>query len=113
MTTYLTKGRWRIQLESLQVDVDRQRADFLYQHVERLRHAGFDLVLALDDVLVDLGPPVDVIGLDREHLLQRVRRAIRFQRPHFHFAKALAAELRLAAKRLLRDQAVRTSGERM
>src|SRR4030095_9974727 len=55
--------------EALEVDVDRQRADFLHQHVERFRHPGFDLVLALDDVLVDLGPAVDVVGLDREHLL--------------------------------------------
>ena len=49
--------------EALEVDVDRQRADFLHQHIERLRHPGFDLVLALDDVLVDLGPAVDVVEL--------------------------------------------------
>ncbi len=34
-------------------------------------------------------------------------RAVSFQRPHFHLAKALAAELRLAAQWLLRHQAVR------
>src|SRR5258706_3257588 len=85
----------------LQVDIDRQRADFLHQHVERLRHAGLDLVLALDDVLVDLGPAVDVVGLDREHLLQRVGSAVGFERPDFHFAEALAAELGLATQRLL------------
>src|SRR3989337_182702 len=52
----------------LQVDVDCERPDFLHQHVERLGHAGVDSVIALDDVLLDLGAPVDVIGLDREHL---------------------------------------------
>src|SRR5512137_3051777 len=31
--------------EALEIDVDRQRADFLHQHVERLGHARLDLVL--------------------------------------------------------------------
>ena len=57
--------------------------------------------------------PFDVVGLDRQHLLQRVRRAVRFQRPHFHLAEALAAELRLAAQRLLRDEAVRAGRARV
>ena len=70
-------------------------------------------MLALDDVLVHLGAPVHVVGLDREHFLQRVRRAVGFQRPHFHLAEALAAELRLAAQRLLRDQAVRPGRARV
>jgi hypothetical protein len=61
-------------------------------------------VLALDDVLVHLGAAVHVVGLDRQHFLQRVSRAVGFQRPHFHFAEALAAELRLAAQRLLGDE---------
>src|SRR6185503_16080068 len=62
----------------LQVDVDTQGTDFLHQHVERLGHAGVDLVIALDDVLVHLGAAVDVVGLDREHLLQRVRGTVGF-----------------------------------
>src|SRR5882672_6133473 len=90
--------------EPLQIYVDTQRAYFLHQHVERLRHSGVDLVVALDDVLVDLGAAVDVVGLDREHLLQRVRRSISFERPDLHLAEALPAELRLAAQRLLGDQ---------
>src|SRR6516165_12757826 len=44
----------------------------------------------------------------RTHLLQRVRGAVSFERPYFHLAEPLAAELRLAAQRLLGDQAVRT-----
>src|SRR5581483_12051653 len=46
------------RLEPLEVDVDRERADFLHQHVEGFRHAGLDLVLALHAVLVDLGPTI-------------------------------------------------------
>jgi hypothetical protein len=43
----------------------------------------------------------DLIG---QHLLQHVRRAVRVQRPDLHLAEALAAELGLAAQRLLGDQ---------
>ena len=39
---------------------------------------------------------------------KRVSRAVGFECPHFHFAEALAAVLRLAAERLLRDERVRT-----
>ncbi len=59
------------------------------------------------------GTAVDVIGLDRQHFLQRVRRAVGFQRPHFHFPETLAAELRLAAQRLLRDERVRAGRTRV
>ena len=52
--------------------------------------------------------PVNVVGFDREHFAQRVRRAVAEERPHFHFAEALAAVLRLAAERLLGDERVRT-----
>src|SRR5260370_36733874 len=85
----------RSTLAPFQIDIDCQRTNLLHQDVERFRHAGFDLVLALDDIFVDLGPPVDVVGLDREHLLQRIRRTVGFERPDFHFAEALATELRL------------------
>src|SRR5215510_14288210 len=39
--------RFAVASEALEIDVDRERADFLHQHVERFRHSGFDLVLAL------------------------------------------------------------------
>src|SRR6266849_8755518 len=94
--------------ESLQVNVDPQRPDFLHQNVEGFRHSRVDLVVALDDVLVDLGAAVDVVGLDREHLLQRVGGAVGLERPHLHLAESLSAELRLAAERLLGHQTVRT-----
>src|SRR6185437_6019757 len=76
---------------TLEIDVDRERADFLHQHVERLRHAGIDLVLALDDVLVHLGAPAHVVRLHGQHLLQRVSSTVGFERPNLHFAEALAA----------------------
>ena len=64
-------------------------------------------MVAVDNRLVHLRASVDVVRLDGEHFLQGVRGAISLQRPHFHFAEALTAELRLAAQRLLGDQAVR------
>ena len=57
--------------------------------------------------LVDARAALHVVGLDGEQFLQRVRRAVGFERPHFHFAEALAAVLRLAAQRLLGDERVR------
>src|SRR5204863_373810 len=67
----------------------------------------------LDDGLVNLGAAIDVVRLRREQLLQDVRCAISFERPNFHFAEALAAELRLAAERLLRDERVWADGTRV
>ena len=68
---------------------------------------GSGQVLALHDRLVDLAPAVDVVRLDREHLLEEMGRAVGLERPHFHFTEPLAAELRLAGERLLGDQRVR------
>ena len=88
------------------VDVERQRLHLLEQHLEGLRDRRLGDVLALDDRLVGLHAPDGVVGLDREHLLQRVRRAVGLQRPDLHLAEALAAELGLAAQRLLGDERV-------
>src|SRR5207249_4813472 len=65
---------------------------------------------AFDDGLVDLRAAIDVVGLRREQLLQDVRCTVGFERPDFHFAEALSAELRLAAQRLLSDERVRPDG---
>ena len=70
-------------------------------------------MFAVDDVLVHLVAALHVVGLHRQHFLQGVRRAVGFQRPDFHFAEALAAELRLAAQRLLGDERVRTGRTRV
>src|SRR5699024_2472418 len=81
--------------------------------LEALRHAGLRDVVALDDALVGLDTAGDVVRLDGEYLLQRVSRAVGFERPDLHLAEALAAELGLAAQRLLRDEAVGAGGAGM
>ena len=93
-----------------QLHVQAQRLQLADQHVERFRHARLGRRLALHDGLVDLGAAIDVVGLGRQQFLQDVGGAVGFQRPDFHFAEALAAELRLAAQRLLGDQRVRPDG---
>src|SRR3546814_13699406 len=65
-------------------------------------------MVALDDVFVYLGTARDVVGLDRQHLLQRIRSSVGFQRPDFHLTKTLATELGFTAQRLLRNQRVWT-----
>src|SRR5262249_47296093 len=83
------------------------------ENVERFRHARLDARLALDDGLVNLGAAINVVGLCREQFLQDVRGAVGFERPNFHFAEALAAELRLAAERLLRNERVGADAARV
>ena len=95
------------------VDVERQRLHLLEQDLEGLGDRRLGDVLALDDRLVGLHAPDGVVGLDREHLLQRVRGAVGLERPHLHLAEALAAELRLAAQRLLGDERVRAGRARV
>ena len=94
-----------VELGVLQLDVEAERAHFLDQHVEAFRDARLEGVVAADDRLVDLGAAGDVVRLHRQHLLQRVGGAVGFERPDLHLAEALAAELRLAAQRLLGDEA--------
>ena len=94
-------------------DVEREGLQFFEQHLERLGDAGLGDVVALDDALVRLDTADDIVRLDGEDLLQDVRRAVGFERPDLHFAEALAAELRLAAERLLRDEGVRADGTGM
>src|SRR6266404_6144777 len=96
-----------------QLDVQTERLQLANEDVERLGHSGLDTRFALDDGLVNLRAAIHVVRLRREQLLQDVRCAIGFERPNFHFAEALAAELRLAAERLLRDERVRADGARV
>src|SRR5258708_1769283 len=91
-----------------QLHVETERLQFANQDVERLRHAGFNGGFAFHDGLIDLGAAKHVVGLRGEQLLQDVSRAIRFQRPDFHFAEALSTELRFTAQRLLGDERVRS-----
>src|SRR2546423_7857236 len=88
------------------LDPEREALQLLDQHAERLRDAGLERVVALDDRLVGLDAAHDVVRLHGEDLLQDVRGAVGLERPHLHLAEALAAELSLASQRLLGDQAV-------
>src|SRR5256886_17437977 len=83
----------------------------LDQHAERLRDAGLERVVALDDRLVSLDAADDVVRLHGQDILQDVRGAVSLERPHLHLAEPLDAELRLADQRLLAEQAVRTHGQ--
>ena len=64
-----------------------------------------------DDGFVGLDTALDVVRLHGQDLLQGVSGTVSFQCPDFHLAEALAAELGLAAQRLLGDQRV-GAGER-
>src|SRR2546427_2193408 len=90
------------------LDPEGKAFQLLHQHPERLRDAGLERVVALDDRLVRLPAADDVVRLHSQDLLQDVRGAVRLERPHLHLAEALTAELRLASQRLLGDQAVRS-----
>jgi len=95
-----------MKLGIVQVDVQAEGAHLLHQHVEGLRDTGLECVVATHDRLVHLGAAGDVVRLHGQHLLQRVGGAVGLKRPHLHFAEALATELRLAAQRLLSNEAV-------
>src|SRR5690554_3548107 len=97
--------RW---LFGFQVDIDGQRTNLLDQHVEGLGHAGLHAMVTVHDVLVHLGPAIDVIRFDGEHFLQGVGGTIGFQSPDLHLPETLTAELSLTTQRLLCYQAVRT-----
>src|SRR5438477_2336779 len=89
------------------LDPEREAFQLFDQHAERFRDAGFERVVALDDRLVRLHAADDVVGLDGQDLLEDVRRAVGLERPDLHLSEPLSTELRLAAQRLLGDQAVR------
>src|SRR6185503_167924 len=95
------------------LDVEAERLHFLDQHVEGFRNAGLQGVVAFDNAFVNPRASLHVVGFDGEQFLQRVSGAIRFHGPNFHFAEALAAVLRLAAERLLRDERVRPDSARV
>src|SRR6266851_7115090 len=77
----------------LQFDVEAERAQLLDQDVEGFRNPGLEIVVAAHDRLIDLGAAGDVVGFDRQHLLQGIGRAVGFERPHLHLAEALAYTL--------------------
>ena len=85
---------------------ESEATHFLDKNVERFRHTCLEIVLALDDGFVNLGPASDIIRLDRQHLLQGVGGTVSFQCPDLHLTETLTTELRLTTQRLLRDKRV-------
>src|SRR3989344_7632148 len=63
--------------------------------------------------IVNSGAAKDIVRFNRKHFLKRMRRAVSFKRPYFHFSKSLAASLRFPAERLLSNQRIRTDGAHM
>ena len=72
-----------------------QALQFFDQHLEGFRHTRFQDRIPLHNRFVGLDPAHHIITLDGEQLLQDVRGAIGFQRPHFHFPKPLATRTAL------------------
>src|SRR5471030_1327940 len=97
----------------IEFDVEAERAQLLDQHVEGFGDTRLERVVAAHDGLVDLGAAGHVVRLDGQDLLQRVGGAVGLEGPHLHLAEALSAELRLAAQRLLGNQAVRSDRTRV
>ena len=83
--------------------VQTQALQFPDEHVERFRDSRREMGLTLYDGLVDLRSSLDIIGLGRQKLLEDIGRPVCLERPNFHFPEPLASELRLPAKRLLRN----------
>src|ERR1043165_1149580 len=55
--------------DRIQLDVEAERPHLLDEHVEALRNAGLERVVALDDRLVDLGAADHVVRLHGQHFL--------------------------------------------
>src|ERR1035437_990492 len=68
-----------------ELDVQAERLKLLDEHVEALRQTRLERVLTLHDGFVHASTTHDVVALDGEELLERVRSAVRFHGPHFHF----------------------------
>src|SRR6185436_3730568 len=98
----------RVLLDFLEMNVEGEALQLLYENVERLGDSRLGWILPFDDRFIDSRASGDVVRFDGEQLLQRVRSSVRFQRPDFHFSEALAAELSLATQGLLRDERVRS-----
>src|SRR5712692_7604653 len=72
------------------LDPERESLQLLDQDPERLRDAGLERVVALDDRLVCLDAADDVVRLDGQDLLHDMRGTVSLERPHLHFTEALA-----------------------
>src|SRR3989344_4705064 len=86
-----------------EVNVEREPAQFVQKNMERRRHIRAFEGLSPHYRVVSGRPAQNVVGFNREHFLQNVRRAVTLKRPHLHFAETLSSALRFASQRLLGD----------
>ena len=86
---------------ALKVNVDSEGSNFFDQDVKGLGHTSVNDVIAFDNVFVDPGSTRDVVRLNGEHFLKRVRGTISLKRPDLHLTEALTTKLGLTTQRLL------------
>ena len=86
-------GLTRYQIEF----IERARLQLFKQDLERFGYARLAYIVAVYNAVVGFKPAHDVVRLNGKHFLKNVRRAVSFERPNFHFAEALSAELRFTA----------------
>src|SRR5260370_8165087 len=81
--------------------VEAETLHFLDQHVERLRRARFERIIAFDDRFVDAGASLHVVGFHGQQFLQCVTGAVTFEGPDSHFPTTLPAAFSFSADCLL------------
>ena len=73
-----SRSRSRSDALLFKLHVEPEAADFVGEHVEAGRRAGFQVVLTFDHSLVNLGTTLDVVALHGEEFLKDVGGAIGF-----------------------------------
>ena len=91
-----------------EVDLKAETLKLFHENVEPFRKLWTFDRFVLDDSLIGLSTTVDIVGLNREHLLERGSGAVSFERPDFHFPEALTTVLSFTTEWLLGDHGVRT-----
>src|SRR3954462_5990738 len=100
-------------LDLEELDVETEALELAHENGEGLGQPRRIRDSAFDDRLIYLAAAFPVVALDRQQLLEGVGGAVGLERPDLHLSEALAAELRLAAQRLLGDQRVRSDRPRV
>src|SRR5829696_4859346 len=81
---WLRSNLYRLLLRFHQLDIQAERLEFADEDVKRLGQTRRKRRIALDDRFVDLRASGHIVGLRGEQLLENVRRAVGFERPHLH-----------------------------
>jgi hypothetical protein len=86
---------------SEEIDIEIECLELSEEYIERLWDIRTADTLPLHDSFVELSTAIDVIGLDREHLLENIGCTVSFESPHFHFSETLTSVLSLSSEWLL------------